>query len=480
MVMNIKDMVIPAPAKVSEEHGIACNLPKLNWIESEGDFAFAAGIVNDAFAHVGLPRLPYNPFKMNLGTRQRVSLRIESSLKPEAYRLGIGNETITIAGGDRAGVLHGARTLAQIIAVSSDLGGHDRLIPVGLVEDAPRFAYRGVMLDSSRHFQSAETIVKLLDEMSKYKLNRFHWHLVDRQGWRLPLDCAPELTRDMPKSRCYNFGAYTKDDIAAIRHAAAEREITIIPEIEMPGHSAAVFMTHPELACDTGADPFANDFWEFCLGNPASKAFLTKVLEEVCALFPDSPVIHIGGDEASTAHWEKCPRCRAALQKRGFTSMRELEQDFMREMEGVVKALGRRAMTWGLTSDFGAHFSPDMTIQNWLREDLSGYAGGGRPVVNSFHKACYIDYPVGDDAPVADWQKKTYAFDMAGGLPKKQADVVIGGEGCIWTEQIPEWRTLPRAVPRLRALAETLWTPAALKDFANFQLRERRLVGSGL
>lgn len=478
--MNLKDIVIPAPVKVSEEHGVACCLAKLNWIESEGDFSFAAGVINDALAHVGLVRLPYNPFKMNIGTRQRISLRVEPLLPPEAYRLAIGNETVTIAGGDRAGVLYGARSLAQIIAVSSDLGGHERMIPVGVVEDAPCFPYRGVMLDSSRHFQRAETVIRLLDEMSKYKLNRFHWHLVDRQGWRLPLDCAPELTQDMPQSRCYTFGAYTKDDIAAVREAAKAREITIVPEIEMPGHSAAVFMTHPELACDTGTDPFANDFWEFCLGNPSVKEFLTAVLTETCALFPESPVIHIGGDEASTAHWEKCPKCQAAMKERGFASLRELEREFMREMECVVTALGRRAMTWGLTSDFGSHFSPDMIIQNWLRKDLSGYAGGTRQIVNSFHQNCYIDYPVGDDDPVAFWQKKTYTFDMAGGLGKKQSGIVIGGEGCIWTEQIPEWRTLPRAVPRLRALAETLWTPAQRRDFDDFQLRERRLIGSGL
>lgn len=478
--MNLKEMIIPAPAKVSERHGIVCQLSKLNWIESDGDFSFAAGVINEALEHVGMKRLPYKPWLMNLGTRQRISLRVEPSLAAESYVLSVGDETVTIAGGDTAGVLHGARSLAQVIAVASDLGGHERFIPVGTVEDSPRFQYRGVMLDSSRHFQHAETIVALLDEMSKLKLNRFHWHMVDRQGWRLPLECAPELVRDMPKSRCYNFGSYTLSDIEAVKTAAKERNIIIIPEIEMPGHSAAVFMTHPELACDNGTDPFADDFWEFCIGNPETKKFLSKILKETCSIFPDSPVIHIGGDEASTRHWEKCPKCQAAMRKKGFTSLRQLERDFMREMEDVVRSFGREAMIWGATSDFSENFSDGITVQNWLRNDISGYAEVNRKIINSFHRDMYIDYPVGDDDPVETWQKKTYEFDAAAGLGKKRGEIVLGGEGCIWTEQIPEWRTLPRAIPRIRALAESLWTPPALKKFSDFQLRERRLIGSGL
>ena len=477
--MTLADMILPAPKAVSEQRGIVCQLAKLNWIESEGPFPFAVAAINEALAHVGLPPLPYSPSKMNLGTRQRVSLGVSPALGPEAYRLAVGNETITIAGGDAAGVLYGARSLAQAIVVSAEFGGHDRYIPVGVVEDAPRFPYRGVLLDSSRHFQHVGTILKLIDEMSRLKLNRLHWHLVDRQGWRLPLACAPELVRDMPRSRCYSFGAYTPDDIRAVRTYAAERAVAIVPEIEMPGHSAAVFLTHPELACDTGADPFENDFWEFCIGNPKVRDFLSAVLAETASLFPDSPIIHIGGDEAGTAHWEKCRVCQGALREKGLADFRALERDFMRAMEEVVAGFGRRAMTWGLTSDDGAHFSSGMVIQNWLREDVSAYVAAGHAVVNSYHRACYFDYPTGDDEPPEEWQRRLYDFDAAAGAGDRP-DLVLGGEGCIWTEQLPEWRVLPRARPRLRALAETLWSPADRKDFDGFRLRERRLVGAGL
>lgn len=475
--MNLGDMIIPAPTKVSERHGIACQLSKINWIESDGLFHFAADVINDALEHVGMARLPYKPYLMNLGTRQRISLRIEKSLPEEAYILSSGDETITIAGGSESGILHGARSLAQIVAVSSDMGGHERYIPVGTVEDSPRFPYRGIMLDSARHFQRVPTIIALLDEMSRYKLNRFHWHLVDRQGWRLKLDCAPELVADMPKSRCYSRGFYTKEDIETVKAAARERNITIVPEIEMPGHSAEVFMTHPELACETGDDPFADDFWEFCIGNPQTKEFLGKILRETCELFPDSPVIHIGGDEAAHSHWEKCDKCKKAMEDRGFDSLLQLEQAFMTEMESIVNSLGRMAMVWGGTTNFGEEFSDGIIIQNWLRADVSGYISAKRNVVNSFHSDTYFDYPLGDDEDPAVWQRRTYDFDAAGG---NDQTTILGGEGCIWTENIPEWRVLPRAKPRLRALAETLWSKPEKKDFASFQLRERRILGSGI
>lgn len=478
--MNTRSMVIPIPKKFDEQKGIVCHLAKLNWIEAEEEHSLAVKYINRTLERLDIPQLPHHVGKMNLGTRQRISLQVNSNLPPESYKLDISNESIVITGGDSAGVFYGTQTLCQIMAVSAEFGGHDRYLPVAIIQDAPRFTYRGLMLDSSRHFQKKETILKLLDQMAIYKLNRFHWHLVDRQSWRLPLNFAPELTRDVPRSRAYSFGAYTRSEIEEIRLYAEKRHITVVPEIEMPGHSAAVFYSRPELACPISDDPYKDDFWEFCLGNSAVSEFLSKVLQEVCEMFPNSPLIHIGGDEASLQHWEKCPHCQKRLKELKLPDERALEQFFMKEMEAVVKSLGRQAMTWGTPHSNGEGFSESMIIQNWLAEDTKTYLNAGRRIVNSYHCYNYFDYPAGDSDPISQWQKLNYEFDPAAGVSDEAADLVLGGEGCIWTEQIPQWRLLPRAIPRLRALAEMLWSSSEQKDFEDFQLRERLLTGTDL
>jgi hexosaminidase len=308
-----------------------------------------------------------------------------AGLEPEEYHLTVTNESVKVEGGSRAGILHGVRSLCQIIACSAEYGGLDRAIPVGCIIDKPRFAYRGLMLDSGRHFQKKEVILTLLDEMSRYKLNVFHWHISDRQGWRLPLKCFPELTEKMPHSRCYSHGVYTREDIEEIRRYAKEREIEIIPEIEMPGHSGTVFLTHPELACPVSPDPFADDFWEYCLGNPGSASFLRRILKETAELFPESRIIHLGGDEASVLHWEQCPVCRKKMKSLKLKNIRELESWFMAEREKDILKLGLRAMTWGKHEGSYEKFSGKMILQNWLEKDVSKLAATGLDIVNSYN-----------------------------------------------------------------------------------------------
>lgn len=470
--MNAENMILPAVRSCAELPGIpASSLSKIDWIEASPDDALAAETVNHALETVGWKRLPVIP-RMNLGTRNRITLQRKPELQPEDYILTTGHDTVTIYGGTGAGVFYGAQSLAQIMACSAQAGGHELLLPACRIEDGPRFPWRGLMLDSARHFQSLSVIFELLDHMAEYKLNVFHWHFVDRQGWRPVFRCAPELAEKLPEGRSYSFGTYSREDMAAVRDYAAARFIRVVPELEMPGHSAAVFRTHPELACPLEKDPYGIDAWEYCIGNPEVKVFLKKLLSEIAEIFPESPVIHIGGDEAGTNRWERCPVCRKAMEEKKLPGMRSLEHEFMKQMAAEVAAMGRSPMSWGTHES--SDFPEGMIVQDWLGGETERALKCGCRVVSSVHLANYFDYPAGDFDPIAGWQKTNYDFEpVPADVSPEEAKLVIGGEGCIWTEQMPAQRVLPRAVPRMRALAEMLWSQPDRKDFDGFLLRER-------
>lgn len=482
------DMVLPKVAETDEVPGInCCSFGKLDWIEvGIEDDRFAAECVQDALNTVGWKTLPIIP-RNNLGTRNRITLLREPSLAEEEYTLTIGHDTIIIRGGGGAGVFYGVQSLAQIIGCSAQAGGRELILPAGVIKDRPRFPWRGVMLDSARHWQPLPVIFRFLDRMAEYKLNVFHWHFVDRQGWRPDFKCAPGLTADLAPDRSYSTGSYSREDMIAVRDYAAKRFIRVVPELEMPGHSAVVFRTYPALTCcipEENGNPYSLDAWEFCISNPEAETFLVNVLKEIIEIFPDSPVLHIGGDEAGITRWKRCEKCQKMIREKGLSDERALEHDFMCRMAEHVVALGREPMTWGL-HDSPHQFDPGKTkmiVQDWLggNDTINALRNGCR-VVSSVHHYNYFDYPSGDAGITAEWQKKNYEFDP---LPQEatadEAKLLLGGEGCLWTEQLPFQRTLPRAVPRMRALAEMLWTPPQLKDFDDFQLRERLIINSGI
>lgn len=479
LFMNARNMILPAIRTEKELPGITCcSLGKIDWIEAAPDELLAAETIRRALQNVGWRPLPIVE-RTNLGTRNRISLQRKTDLGPEEYQLTTGHDTITIYGGSGAGVFYGAQSLAQIIACSAQAGGRELLLPACRIEDAPRFPWRGIMLDSARHYQPVNVILELLDHMAEYKFNVFHWHFVDRQGWRPVFQCAPELAGELPVGRSYSSGTYSRADLESVRDYAAARFIRVVPELEMPGHSAAVFHTHPELACPLEDDPYEVDAWEYCLGNPDAKSFLLKILREIMEIFPDAPVIHIGGDEAGTARWHRCGKCQNAMRKQGLKDERELEHAFMTDMAKEVAAMGREPMTWGVKGSMD--FPKEMIIQDWLGEESLRAIRAGLRTVASFHAQNYFDYPGGDFDPPADWQRKQYAFEpVPEGTTAEEAERVLGGEGCIWTEQIPFQRVLPRSIPRMRALSEVLWSVREKRNIDDFFARERLLTGSGL
>ncbi len=462
--------VIPYPASEKRVPETACACGNLLFLEYEEGTELAAVSIRKFWKSIGQKPLLEQKGRQKKGPTRRIRLLVDPEIGAEAYHLEIRSESVTVRGGTPAGVFYGTQSLLQICAAVSLTGGHDLLLPTGIIDDKPRFEWRGIMLDSSRHFQEPKVIFRLLDMMARFKYNRFHWHLTDRQGWRLPLACAPELTRPLPKKRGFSFGVYTREEIRAVCRYAEERFIRIVPEIEMPGHSACVFRSRPDLACGGIEDPFEEDVWEFCIGNPETEKFLEKILDEVCEIFPDSACIHIGGDEASDHLWKKCPSCNSYLKKNNCADFREAEHHFLARMNAKLHDLGRQGIVWDSSYTGAWDRSCGLILQNYLKKEGDFLLRHGTKVINSLVESCYFDYPLEVEEDDLVWRRKSRDFDPAAG---KADDEFLGGEGCIWTEKIPQWRLCGRSFPRLRALSEALWSPKKKPAFADYLRRER-------
>ena len=294
---------------------------------------------------------------------------------PDGYSLEVNKEGIVVKAATDAGIFYGKQTLKQLYTPEG--------YPYVSITDAPRFSYRGLHLDVSRHFFPKEEIFKLLDVMAYYKLNKLHFHLTDAGGWRLQIDKYPKLTAETAyrtetdwlkwwdgKDRKYvpegtegaYGGYYTKEDIREIVAFAAERHIDVVPEIEFPGHSEEVFAAYPELCCS--GKPYTSG--DFCIGNPQSFTFMEDVLTEVIELFPYE-YVHVGGDEAGKQAWKSCPKCQALMRKMGMKSVDELQSYMIQQAEDFLKSKGRKLIGWDEILEGG--LAPEATVMSWRGED---------------------------------------------------------------------------------------------------------------
>lgn len=313
-------------------------------------------------------------------------LRIADKGAPESYRLDVVRDSMTITAPDAAGLFYGLQSLAQLAEHTG------QRIPAVTIEDAPRFAYRGFMLDVSRHFRDKEFVKRQLDLLARYKLNRFHWHLTDGAGWRIEIKKYPELT-DFAAWRPYSCytewyygdrrychrddpaaegGYYMQEEIREVVEYARALHITVIPEIEMPGHSEEVLATYPQLACS--GKPYVNK--DLCIGNEETFEFLKNVLSEVIELFP-SEYIHIGGDEADKASWATCPRCRTRMRQEGLEDVDGLQSYLVHRVEVFLNGKGRRLLGWDEILQGG--LAPDATVMSW-RGSEGGIAAAVRDI----------------------------------------------------------------------------------------------------
>ncbi|MCB9460376.1 MAG: beta-N-acetylhexosaminidase [Anaerolineaceae bacterium] len=416
----------------------------------------------------------------------------------EEYALTVTPEQITLSSTAPAGLFRGVQTLRQLLpaTVENDEATEANWqVPVVQIEDAPRFGWRGIHLDVGRHFFDVDFVKQFIDVMALYKYNIFHWHLTEDQGWRIEIKKYPKLTEvgskrketPLPADRHTGDGEpyggyYTQDEIRDVVAYATERHITVIPEIEMPGHALAALASYPELGCvGEGYETWTK--WGiskdvFCAGKEEVFTFLENVLTEVLDLFP-SEIIHIGGDECPKDRWEVCPNCQARMKEEGLADEHELQSYFIQRMEKWLNAQGRQIIGWDEILEGG--LAPNATVQSW-RGSQGGIdaANAGHNVVMSPNTNCYLDYYQSEDIesqPPAIGHyislKRAYEFQpIPEDIDPEKAHHVLGGQGNVWTEYIPTtdqvmYMTYPRAI----ALAEVMWSYPEERDYVDFRTR---------
>lgn len=424
----------------------------------------------------------------------------DNVLGNEGYKLTVNKKGATIQANTGAGLFYGCQSLLQLVGE----GG----IPFLDVVDYPRFSYRGLHLDVGRHMFPADFIKRYIDLMARYKMNRFHWHLTEDQGWRIEIPKYPGLqevaafrketvvghasTRTRNDPQQYDGvpygGFYTQEEIRDIVQYALERNVTIIPEIELPGHAQAALAAYPNLGCTGGPYEVATTWGIFpdvyCAGNEDTFDFLNDVLDEVIDLFPGK-YIHIGGDECLKTRWKECSRCQTRIEREGLTDEFALQSYFIKRIEKHVSSRGRQIIGWDEILEGG--LAPNATVMSW-RGEKGGVAAAklGHDVIMTPGNWCYLDHyqdttgteplAIGGYTPVS----KVYGYEpVPAQLSNKEASHIIGAQCNVWTEYMKtsdhvEYMVFPRAI----AMAEVVWSPKEGRDYPDFVSRMKRHVNT--
>jgi len=444
-------------------------------------------------------------FRLQITVSPAASNAIVCKINPsisndEGYKLSVQKELIVLEAKTPQGIFYGMQTLRQLLPFQIErpyLSNTAWTVPCVEIEDAPRFAYRGLMLDVCRHFMPKEFIFKFIDMLAYHKMNTFHWHLTDDQGWRIEIKQYPKLTQigafrnrtlegryASPEKRKWDNtrygGFYTQDDIKEIIAYAQKRFVTIIPEIEMPGHAVAALASYPELSCSGG--PFEVEgiwgvFNDIYCPKDETFTFLENVLSEVIDLFP-SQYIHIGGDEAPKLRWQNCAHCQDLIKKEGLKDEHELQSYFIKRIEKFVESKGKRIIGWDEILEGG--LAPNATVMSWR-----GEAGGieaakqDHDVIMAPNTYCYLDYyqadpktqPLAIGGFVPLW--RTYSYNpVPASLSPTEAKHILGVQGNVWTEYIPDAKQAEyMAYPRGAAIAEIGWSPQSLRNYTDFKQR---------
>jgi hexosaminidase len=507
-VNSSEDMVdvIPLPKKITNKKGefiFTGNTkilvyPGTEEMQSIGEYF--ADIINSAS---GL-NIEVSATKKKKPPRKGILLSLEENpdMNAEEYHLLIDPGYIIINGKTPNGLFYGIQTLRQMLPPEIELEevikGIKWTAPAVEIEDEPMYSYRGLMLDVGRHFFPKEDVKRFIDIMALHKFNYFHWHLTEDQGWRIEIKKYPELTeigafrketlvghyRDKPRQfdgEKYG-GFYTQDDIKEVVEYAASRYITIVPEIEMPGHSEAALASLSELGC-TGGPYEVFTKWGinnevYCAGNEKTFEFLENVLAEVIELFPGK-YIHIGGDECPKERWKECDKCQARMKEEGLENEHELQSYFIGRIEKFLLANNRKLIGWDEILEGG--LAPEATVMSW-RGTKGGIEAAKQhhDVIMTPTTHCYFDYyqsenkeneplAIGGYLPL----EKVYSYDpMPEELSEEEVKYILGAQGNLWTEYIKtpdkvEYMTYPRAT----ALSEVVWTQPEKKDYGSFMKR---------
>lgn len=484
--------IIPQPQEYVRKSGEFEILPSTVIVAGAGELAEAEKFAAMLRRSTGYP-LPIQPAKP---AKDYIEFELKPEMKwlgGEGYRVSIRPGFASIRSFAADGLFHGIQTFRQLLPVAVESGEPVYApwkVPAVEISDTPRFGWRGMHLDESRHFFGKAAVEKFIDVLALYKFNRFHWHLVDDGGWRLEIKKYPDLTRvgawRIGDGRGFNpaelffnqndgvyevyGGFYTQEEVKEVVAYAAERHIEVIPEIEMPSHCLPALWAYRQLACDSESvnkvlpslrTQFVNTF---CPGKEETMSFITGVLDEVCALFP-SREIHIGGDEPDLRTWESCRSCQSLRERNQLSGVEAEYGWFMRQVSGYLKSKGRTPVAWDESIDSGP--IPGLTVMSW--RGISGAVSAvkaGLPAVLAPQDTAYFDRSESITST-----ENVYAFDpMPPGLTAGQQALIRGGQGQLWTERLNDWRAVEQAAfPRVLALSEALWSDTKTKDWGRFE-----------
>ena len=485
--ISLNAQIIPNPVSIITVENDAFKLPKEATISIDQSL-----IQNQAFIEILRDIFPckiktFSKKNANIIFNQKPLNEMASqitnlSLQMEAYNIVITKQNITIEFADYKGLIHALMTCKQLNPKRSFFGNY--IYKSTIINDYPRFSYRGMHLDVCRHFYPATFIKKYLKMMSFYKYNTFHWHLTEDQGWRIEIKKYPKLTQigafrkgsqygkysDQTFDTANYGGYYTQEEIKEIVGYAKALGITVIPEIEMPGHALAALSAYPEYSCNQKPLKPAIGWGVFddvyCAGNDQTFEFLQNILDEVIELFPESPYIHIGGDECPKTRWKTCNLCQTRIKTLGLKDEHELQSYFIQRIEKYLNSKGKNIIGWDEILEGG--LAPKATVMSWR-----GTAGGieaanqNHNVIMTPGKPCYFDHYQGDKTtePIAiggfNPLDSVYFYNpMPSNLPVEKHKYILGAQANLWTEYMPNEKQVEyMALPRASALAEVLWSP---------------------
>ena len=494
--------LVPIPAEMKETGGkpfllggqvaiSADNVP-----EAKAASAFLADCLAKS-AGIGAPR---SDAKAGISF-----LKGDGTLGTEGYTLSVTEAGVVICADAPAGFFYGVQTLRQLLPATATFDGKPEAnpsfqIPAIEIKDQPRYSWRGLHLDVCRHFVSAEEVKKILDMMASQKLNTFHWHLTEDQAWRIEIKKHPKLTEIggwrpgigfglNPKDSTHTRedgkygGFYTQEQIKDVVAYAAKLQITVVPEIELPGHAMAALVAYPELNCNPEAMkkksmPEGGGVFRdvYCAGKEDTFKFLEDVLTETVELFP-SKFIHVGGDECPKDNWKKCPACQQRMKDNGLKNEEELQSYVIRRMEKFLAGKGRRLIGWDEILEGG--LAPGAAVMSWRGTQGGIHAASmGHDVVMTPGSHCYFDHyqaKQGEPKAIGGFLpfETVYQFDpMPANLPEDKRKHVLGGQANVWTEYMPNENHVEYMIaPRISAMAETLWSPKAAKNWDKFLQR---------
>ncbi|HTR41080.1 MAG TPA: beta-N-acetylhexosaminidase [Pseudomonadales bacterium] len=511
--------IVPWPQKVQEQPGSFELTPQTRIYTDHASRDTVKFLTERLRPSTGYPLTTHEKFFSSTAIKNGIFLTTKdanTNLGPEGYELTVSPDSVVIRAPTQAGLFYGVQTLLQLlppkIYSSNVVAGVTWQIPCLQIEDWPRFQWRGLMLDVSRHFFNKSEIETLLDAMALHKLNVFHWHLTDDQGWRIQIKKYPKLTEigawrdgvgfDLASNSTTAYGPdgryggfYTPDDIHEVLDYAAARHIMVMPEIEMPGHSTAALAAYPQYSCTGG--PFTVPLTAGIFNgiyNPANEetfTFLDNILAEVFQIFPGK-YVHVGGDEVPKDTWKNSTECQAFMKQEGLKNEEELQSWFIRRIQKYVSSNGKQMVGWSEILQGG--IAKDATVMDWIGGATEA-ARAGHDVIMSPTAFCYFDYyqsgNYSAEPPAATYApplplRRVYALEpMPTNLPEEYQSHILGTQGNLWTEHVPNLKHAEYMIfPRECAIAEVAWSSKSSRNWDDFirrlQVHGKRLDELGI